>query len=104
MTRVISIGGNLASKPERLYIVIPGKRKDNYITRVKEEVRRYTFTGNPGVSSFYEDFIESLFHRMGKKGPVWVVGHAGHDVKDHESEIPYRKGKLSRSNLAHKLL
>ena len=34
--------------------------------------------GNPGVTGFYKMFMHTLHEKTGF--PVWIVGHAGHDV------------------------
>lgn len=34
--------------------------------------------GNPGIPSFYEDFVKAIKSKLPSETPVWVVGHAGH--------------------------
>ena len=35
--------------------------------------------GNPGLSSYYEDFMARLYQDLGEKVSVWAVSHFGHD-------------------------
>jgi len=59
MTKYLTIGGGVETKPTKLFIIIPG---------------------NPGLSGYYETFMSALYSRT--KTPIWCVGHAGHDVVD----------------------
>jgi hypothetical protein len=47
----------------------------------------------PGIASYYEEFMETLYSKTGGKIPIWAIGHAGHDVADQEHSIPSRLGK-----------
>ncbi|XP_065856876.1 uncharacterized protein [Euphorbia lathyris] len=40
--------------------------------------------GNPGVVSFYKDFLESLYDLLGGSATVTVIGHISHTMKDWE--------------------
>uniref|UniRef100_A0A5B7AYN1 Lipid droplet-associated hydrolase n=1 Tax=Davidia involucrata TaxID=16924 RepID=A0A5B7AYN1_DAVIN len=40
--------------------------------------------GNPGVVSFYTDFLESLFELLGGTASVTAIGHISHTEKDWE--------------------
>lgn len=35
-------------------------------------------TGNPGIASFYEEFVETINSKLPSEVSVWVIGHAGH--------------------------
>ncbi|CAA2970384.1 lipid droplet-associated hydrolase isoform X2 [Olea europaea subsp. europaea] len=41
--------------------------------------------GNPGVISFYTDFLESLFELLGGTASVTAIGHISHSEKDWEN-------------------
>jgi len=49
----------------------------------------FLILGNPGLTAYYEDFIEMLHLEV--KKPVWAVCHAGHEFED---EIPCPKGSF----------
>ncbi|KAI3822703.1 hypothetical protein L1987_10299 [Smallanthus sonchifolius] len=40
--------------------------------------------GNPGVISFYTDFLESLYEQMGEAASITAIGHISHSEKDWE--------------------
>ncbi|KAL9256401.1 Lipid droplet-associated hydrolase-like protein [Drosera capensis] len=40
--------------------------------------------GNPGIVTFYKDFVESLFGRLGGSASVTAIGHICHTSKDWE--------------------
>lgn len=39
--------------------------------------------GNPGLPGFYKEFLQTIHSKVGC--PVWIVGHAGHEVPDNPS-------------------
>ena len=48
--------------------------------------------GNPGLASYYEDFMQKLHHDL-KGVPVWTVAHAGHEVpSNNDTQLPPLKG------------
>ncbi|XP_059470689.1 lipid droplet-associated hydrolase [Neocloeon triangulifer] len=51
-------------------------------------------TGNPGLTAYYEEFIEMLHNDV--KMPVWAVCHAGHEFED---KIPCPKANPDLYNL-----
>lgn len=62
-TPVLTLGATLGADPtanrlKRLILVIPG---------------------NPGLSSYYEDFMRALYHGLDEAVPVWAIGHFGQD-------------------------
>ncbi|XP_010534397.1 PREDICTED: lipid droplet-associated hydrolase isoform X1 [Tarenaya hassleriana] len=42
-------------------------------------------TGNPGVASFYKDFVESLYNFLDGNASITAIGHISHTSKDWES-------------------
>lgn len=40
--------------------------------------------GNPGVITFYKDFLESLYERLDGKASITAIGHICHSSKDWE--------------------
>lgn len=42
--------------------------------------------GNPGHTGFYRTFMETLHEQTGF--PVWMVGHAGHEMPDNNKIAP----------------
>ncbi|XP_031285174.1 lipid droplet-associated hydrolase [Pistacia vera] len=40
--------------------------------------------GNPGVISFYKDFLESLYELLGGRASITVIGHISQTAKDWE--------------------
>ncbi|TRY73626.1 hypothetical protein TCAL_03324 [Tigriopus californicus] len=89
-TRVLTLGTPIteahhsASALKRLILVIPG---------------------NPGLSSYYEDFMRTLYHGLDESVPVWAVGHFGHDLPpatpspSAASELPNLSGHEAWYNL-----
>ncbi|XP_011183123.2 lipid droplet-associated hydrolase [Zeugodacus cucurbitae] len=51
-------------------------------------------TGNPGLVGFYTEFLHLLYEQLGKKIPVWIIGHLGHEepTKDSKTEVPCLQG------------
>ena len=48
------------------------------------------------MSGFYKDFIKGLSESLDKACPVWVIGHAGHEVPEElelRKKVPSFKGK-----------
>ena len=44
------------------------------------------FLGNPGLASYYEDFMMSLKSKLPDEYSIWTLGHGGHDIpKDYEN-------------------
>ncbi|XP_065341255.1 lipid droplet-associated hydrolase [Cloeon dipterum] len=54
----------------------------------------FIITGNPGLTSYYEEFIDLLHEET--KIPVWAVSHAGHEFED---KIPCPKENPDLYNL-----
>ncbi|CAH0563452.1 unnamed protein product [Brassicogethes aeneus] len=55
--------------------------------------------GNPGINSFYDVFSRKIHEKLGY--PVWVVGHAGHNIPEQsidplptESDVYGLKGQV----------
>ncbi|XP_021867347.1 uncharacterized protein [Spinacia oleracea] len=40
--------------------------------------------GNPGIVTFYKDFVESLYEQLGGKASITAIGHISHTSKDWE--------------------
>ncbi|XP_021765654.1 lipid droplet-associated hydrolase-like isoform X1 [Chenopodium quinoa] len=40
--------------------------------------------GNPGIVTFYNDFVESLYEELGGKASITAIGHISHTSKDWE--------------------
>ncbi|KAL8245364.1 hypothetical protein R6Q59_011622 [Mikania micrantha] len=40
--------------------------------------------GNPGVITFYTDFLESLYEQMGESASITAIGHMSHSERDCE--------------------
>lgn len=40
--------------------------------------------GNPGIVTFYKDFVESLYEQLGAKVSITAIGHISHTSKDWE--------------------
>lgn len=41
--------------------------------------------GNPGIVTYYKDFVESLYDQLGGSASVTAVGHISHSKKDWEN-------------------
>ncbi|XP_048127508.1 lipid droplet-associated hydrolase isoform X2 [Rhodamnia argentea] len=41
--------------------------------------------GNPGIVTYYKDFVESLYDLLGGNASITVVGHISHSKKDWEN-------------------
>ncbi|GLH05871.1 Lipid droplet-associated hydrolase [Gryllus bimaculatus] len=53
-------------------------------------------SGNPGVTSFYNEFLETLYGTLDM--PVWILSHAGHEV-GQDVTIPPLSGNRELYNL-----
>lgn len=49
------------------------------------------FPGNPGLTGYYELFLEKLHNKLGYT--CWIIGHAGHEESSNKLfEVPPLKG------------
>ncbi|KAK4321396.1 hypothetical protein Pmani_007786 [Petrolisthes manimaculis] len=80
-TEVLTLGQTLSENPSNLILIIPG---------------------NPGVASYYTNFMETIYDGMGKTHSVWVVSHAGHCRFPHLSLLPGETYSL-KQQMDHKI-
>ncbi|XP_024985939.1 lipid droplet-associated hydrolase isoform X2 [Cynara cardunculus var. scolymus] len=55
--------------------------------------------GNPGVVTFYIDFLESLYEQLGETASITGIGHISHSEKDWE----HRKLFTLKEQIDHKI-
>lgn len=64
---------------------ISGYKTDVMEIRAKDPTLHVLFIpGNPGVVSFYRDFLESLYELLGGTASITAVGHLSHTEKNWE--------------------
>ncbi|KAK3895159.1 hypothetical protein Pcinc_001125 [Petrolisthes cinctipes] len=82
-TEVLTLGQTLSENPSNLILIIPG---------------------NPGITSYYTDFMETIYDGMGKTHSVWIVSHAGHCISPHLSIWPDTEQVYSlKQQIDHKI-
>lgn len=65
--KFISLGDGIEAKPKKIILIIPG---------------------NPGLASYYEDFMLSLKARLPDEYSIWTLGHGGHDIPENVENFP----------------
>jgi len=65
--KLITLGEGIEAKPKKLILIIPG---------------------NPGLASYYEDFMLSLKSRLPDEYSIWTLGHGGHDIPKNAKNFP----------------
>ncbi|XP_069951902.1 lipid droplet-associated hydrolase-like isoform X1 [Cherax quadricarinatus] len=66
-TEVLSLGQSLNESPENIILIIPG---------------------NPGLASFYIDFMQTIYSSLKETHSIWAISHAGHCHTSHISAWP----------------
>ncbi|XP_069182433.1 lipid droplet-associated hydrolase-like [Procambarus clarkii] len=66
-TEVLSLGQSLNENPENVILIIPG---------------------NPGVASYYINFMQTIYASLKDTHSVWTISHAGHCHTSHISAWP----------------
>ncbi|XP_063699444.1 lipid droplet-associated hydrolase-like [Culicoides brevitarsis] len=94
---------NIAEIPTRILTL--GKWIEEPFDAAKEKEIVLVITGNPGVPGFYTAFITTLYQQLGRKLPVWIIGHAGHEEPDGKlrEKVPQLSGNEHRYDLAGQL-
>ena len=49
---------------------------------------RLLISGNPGLASYYEDFMLSLKPKLPDEYSIWTLGHGGHDIPENAENFP----------------
>ena len=49
---------------------------------------RLLISGNPGLASYYEDFMLSLKPKLPDEYSIWTLGHGGHDIPENIENFP----------------
>jgi len=65
--KFISLGDGIEAKPKKIILIIPG---------------------NPGLASYYEDFMLSLKPKLPDEYSIWTLGHGGHDIPENAENFP----------------
>ncbi|XP_068236537.1 lipid droplet-associated hydrolase [Palaemon carinicauda] len=68
-TEFLSLGKSLNEDPKKILLIIPG---------------------NPGVVSYYREFMQYLYEGVQDTHSVWALSHAGHS---HTSHLPFWPSK-----------
>lgn len=64
LTKLIWLGNGPTESPNKVILVIPG---------------------NPGLCSYYEDFMSKIYSNLEGKVSVWAISHFGHDYPKEAS-------------------
>jgi len=65
--KLITLGDGIQARPKKIILIIPG---------------------NPGLASYYEDFMLSLKSKLPDEYSIWTLGHGGHDIPKGGENIP----------------
>ncbi|XP_036336935.1 lipid droplet-associated hydrolase [Rhagoletis pomonella] len=81
---------NISGTPT--HVITWGRWIEDAIEDVPEIV--LCIPGNPGLVGFYTEFLSSLYEKLGKKIPVWIIGHSGHEevVENSKIQVPCLRG------------
>lgn len=79
-TKVISLRKGVGERPDKLVLIVPG---------------------NPGLASYYEDFMVWMSEYLDEDFTIWTISHAGQDVVNipGHMELPAHKGNESTYDL-----
>ena len=80
-TKLITLGQNVSQKPKKIILIIPGEHKSNINAKIPKCILDIIFPlGNPGIASFYEDFMVSLKDQIDENYSIWTIAHSGQEV------------------------